>query len=418
MIDRDFSQNMDDEPKKDSRGNGTLALGILVASMATALAVYERADAPTNHRRHFSGDSSAQTSQRDVPYIPRYPRVTQTAQPDVQGAVSGEVDVPSELPIEATQAEVDAAVAELTDAHAEIPSESAATEVVDVPTQVAFAPDDNRARPTEVVAPTTFPTSRPLPTDIPSYHSRPEPTPSPASLEAALEIKTTAQLLEELKNETGLTLVLPKDVYTADQLETYESYIDMQPSPADDRLKRIVAEAILGLPDELKSDFSKGSHTVVVQRVRIPEDAHFDDGQVISGFYDTDEDGIGIIKLDAPAEHQYDAEKNEDALPSGMQPYEEVQFALYEYIFMEHFLTDEGKAQISWFVADNPSYNELDYPTVQMLNQVLGFVDGSMLYQLDEIAARLLAWLRVGRKDMLDKAKSISGLNFSNLPIY
>lgn len=418
MTDRDFSQNMDDEPKKDSRGNGTLALGILVASMATALAVYDGTHGSDDHRRHFSGDSSAQTSQRDVPYIPRYPRVTQTAQPDVQGAVSGEVDVPSELPIEAPQSEIDVALAELTGAHAEIPSENAATEVVDVPTRVAYAPDDHQARPTDVVAPTTLPTTRPLPTEAPSYHRRPEPTPPPASLEAALEIKTTAQLLEELKNETGLTLVLPKDVYTADQLETYESYIDMQPSPADDRLKRIVAEAILGLPDELKKDFSNGTHTVVVQRVQIPEDAHFDDGQVISGFYDTDEDGISIIKLDAPAKHQYDAEKIEEALPSGLQPYEEVQFALYEYILMEHFLTDEGKAQISWFVADNAPYNELDYPTVQMLNQVLGFVDGSMMYPLDEIAARLLAWRRIGRKDILDKAKSITGLNLGNLPIY
>ena len=48
-----------------------------------------------------------------------------------------------------------------------------------------------------------------------------------------------------------------------------------------------------------------------------------------------DEDGIGIIKLDAPAEHQYDAEKMRDSQVV-CKPYEEVQFALYEYIFMEH----------------------------------------------------------------------------------
>jgi len=417
MTDRDFSLNMDDEPKNDSRSNSTLALGIVLTSMLAAVALYEGNDSHV-HRRHFS--SGTPQEQADESYNPRYPRATEDTQPQVTRVVQSEADVLSDVPIQAPQSQIDAAVAEQTDvAGVEDPAEVTLEQMSDQ--SIEYFNQSQAAvfeSPTEIPAPTSVPTSAPLPTLVPLRYQRPSATPSPASLEAALEEKTTAQLLAELKNETGLALVLPKDVYTSDQLETYGSYIEMQSSPADDQLKRHVAEAILGLPDEHKKVFSKGYHTVVLQRVRFPEDAHFEKGQVITGFYDTDEDGIQLIKLDAPSGHTYDQEVIEAPLPSGLQPYEEVQFALYEYIFMEHFLTDEGKAQISWFVSDNASYNELDYSTVQMLNSVLGFADGSMTFSLEEIAARMLAWNRVGRKDIIEKVKSITGMNLANLPIY
>ena len=77
---------MDDEPKKDSR-NGTLAY-LLWRQWQQRLAVYGKTDAPTNHRDViFRRFICSKQSQETFLIFHGIQWVTQTAQPDVQGAV-------------------------------------------------------------------------------------------------------------------------------------------------------------------------------------------------------------------------------------------------------------------------------------------------------------------------------------------